>query len=127
LRHALHSGEVSPDWAQRIDDTLSRGGSKRCEGLLQRYWPLWQARLGKEQAASLRELAAAADAIAPLEALSPEGVAGLMQGLQEFAPQEGMVWTLAMEAQAIDHLLAQIQVPQDLPAGKRPFAQAWFC
>ncbi|ABE64920.1 conserved hypothetical protein (plasmid) [Nitrobacter hamburgensis X14] len=127
LRNALHSGEVLPDWAQRIDDTLSRGGSKRCEALLQRYWPLWQARQGQDQAAALRELAAAADATAALEVLSPEDIAGLIQGLQEFARQEGMVWTLAMEAQAIDQLLAQVQVPQDLAAGKRPFAQAWFC
>ena len=127
LRNALHSGEVLPDWAQRIDDTLSRGGGKRCEALLQRYWPLWQARQGQEQAAALRELAAAADAIPALETLSAEDIAGLIEGLQEFAQQEGMVWTLAMEAQAIDHLLAQVQVPQDLPSGKRPFAQAWFC
>jgi uncharacterized protein YbcC (UPF0753/DUF2309 family) len=127
LRNALHSGEVLPDWAQRIDDTLSRGGSKRCESLLQRYWPLWQARLGQEQAAALRELAAAAEAVPALEALSAEDIAGLIEGLQEFARQEGVVWTLAMEARAIDHLLAQVQVPQDLPAGKRPFAQALFC
>jgi uncharacterized protein YbcC (UPF0753/DUF2309 family) len=127
LRNALHSGEVLPDWAQRIDDTLSRGGGKRCESLLQRYWPLWQAQRGQEQATTLRELAAAADATAALDALTPEDVGGLLQGLREFAPQEGMVWTLAMEAESIDRLLAQVQVPEDLPSGKRPFAQAWFC
>ncbi|CUA93935.1 DUF2309 domain-containing protein [Thiomonas bhubaneswarensis] len=127
LREALHTGQVLPGWAQRIDDVLSRGDCARCDDLLKQYWPLWQAQLGREQAGELRELAASADAIAALDALSPEGVAGLLQGLQEFVPQEGMVWTLAMEAQAIDHLLANVQVPQDLPAGKRPFAQAMFC
>lgn len=127
LRYALHSGEVLPDWAQRIDDTLSRGNGARCHDLLQRYWPLWQARLGQQQAAALRELAAAANATAALDALAPEDVEGLLQGLRDFAPQEGMVWTLAMEGQAIDKLLTQVQAPQDPPPDKIPFAQAWFC
>ncbi|OPH81273.1 putative inorganic carbon transporter subunit DabA, partial [Nitrobacter vulgaris] len=127
LRYALHSGEVLPDWAQRIDDTLSRGNGTRCHDLLQRYWPLWHTQLGQEQAAALHELATAANATAALDALTPEDVAGLLQGLREFAPQEGMVWTLAMEAQSIDQLLTQVQVPQEPPSDKRPFAQAWFC
>ena len=127
LREALHSGAVLPDWAQRIDDTLARGHCARCDDLLQRYWPLWQRKLAQEQVDALRALAVAAKATFALEALDPSGVQGLLQGLQEFGEQEGMVWTLAMEAQSIDHLLARVQVPQDLPAGKRPFAQAWFC
>jgi uncharacterized protein YbcC (UPF0753/DUF2309 family) len=127
LRYALHSGEVLPDWAQRIDDTLSRGNGTRCHDLLQRYWPLWHTQLGQEQAAALRELATAANATAALDALTPEDVAGLLQGLREFAQQEGMVWTLAMEAQSIDRLLTQVQAPQDSPSDKAPFAQAWFC
>jgi uncharacterized protein YbcC (UPF0753/DUF2309 family) len=127
LREAFHSGQVLPGWAQRIDDALSRGNCARCDELLQSYWPLWQAQLGQEQAAELRALAAAANAPAALDALTPDDVAGLLQGLQEFTHQEGMVWTLGMEAQSIDHLLTQVQVPQDLPEGKRPFAQAWFC
>ncbi|MBN2691879.1 MAG: DUF2309 domain-containing protein [Burkholderiaceae bacterium] len=127
LREAFHSGQVLPGWAQRIDDALSRGNCARCDELLQSYWPLWQAQLGQEQAAELRALAAAANAPAALDALTPDDVAGLLQGLQEFTQQEGMVWTLGMEAQSIDHLLTQVQVPHDLPEGKRPFAQAWFC
>ncbi|HKU78275.1 MAG TPA: putative inorganic carbon transporter subunit DabA, partial [Rhodanobacteraceae bacterium] len=127
LRYALHSGEVLPDWAQRIDDTLSRGNGTRCHDLLQRYWPLWHTQLGQEQAAALHELATAANATAALDALTPEDVAGLLQGLREFAQQEGMVWTLAMEAQSIDKLLTQVQAPQDSPSDKAPFAQAWFC
>jgi len=127
LRLALHSGEVLPAWAHRIDDALARGGCARCEALLQDYAP--QARLARAraQAVALRELAEAAGASAALDQLDAAGVAQLLQGLQAFADQEGMVWTLAMEAQAIDHLLANIRVPQDLPAGKRPFAQAMFC
>ena len=127
LREALHSGAVLPDWAQRIDDTLARGTCARCDAQLQSYWPLWRAQQARLQAAALRELAVAAGAEAAVQALSAPQLGELLKGLQEFAPQEGMVWTLAMEAHAIDHLLANVQVPHDLPEGKRPFAQAMFC
>jgi len=127
LREALHGGQVLPAWAQRIDDTLARGNCARCEALLRDYWPHWRQQQAQLQAGELQQLAAVAGAQEPLQALDASGVRGLLQGLQAFAPQEGMVWTLAMEMQAIDHLLASVQVPHDLPAGKRPFAQAMFC
>lgn len=127
LRQALHSGDVLPAWAHRIDDALARGDCVRCESLLREYAPQARKVRAQAQVMALRDLANAAGASAALEQIDASGVAQLMQGLQAFAEQEGMVWTLAMEAQSIDHLLASIQVPQDLPAGKRPFAQAMFC
>ncbi|MGC9162214.1 MAG: DUF2309 domain-containing protein [Thiomonas sp.] len=127
LRLELFSGEVLPDWAHRIDDALARGNHARCDALLRDYAPQARLQRARAQAAALRTLAQTAGAKAVLETIDAAGLAGLMQGLQTFAEQEGMVWTLGMEAQAIDHLLANIQVPQDLPADKRPFAQAMFC
>lgn len=127
LRLELHSGEVLPDWAHRIDDALARGNRARCDALLRDYAPQARLQRAQAQAAALRTLAQVAGAEAVLETIDTAGLAGLMQGLQTFAEQEGMVWTLGMEAQAIDRLLANIQVPQDLPASKRPFAQAMFC
>jgi uncharacterized protein YbcC (UPF0753/DUF2309 family) len=127
LRLALHRGTVLPDWAHRIDDALARARDGRCDALLQQYAPHERLARAQSQAAALRALAQAAGAAQVLPQLDAAAVEQLLHGLQAFAAQEGMVWTLAMEAHAIDRLLAQVQVPQDLPAGKRPFAQAMFC
>ena len=133
LRHALYSGEVLADWAHRVEDAVARGDA-RCDALLGAYWPLWRAERARAQADALRELAraaargqdgeAAARALAELDA---DAVDSLLQGLREFSAAEGLLWTQAMEAQAISRLLSGLQVPRDPAPGKRPFAQALFC
>ena len=127
LRNALHTGEVDAGWAHTIDDALERGRDDEIERTLARYWPRHRKALASEQVRLLRELATAAGAESALMKLDVRGVANFLDGLRHFASAEGMVWTQAMEMQAMDRLLSSVQVPQDLPASKRPFAQVLFC
>ncbi|MDE2119920.1 MAG: DUF2309 family protein, partial [Betaproteobacteria bacterium] len=130
LRDALHSGDVLPAWAHRIEDAVARDDDARCQTLLEQYWPAWRAERAAAQAGELRELAVAAGgatAVQALAGLQVPQVEALLQGLREFSAREGLLWTEAMESQATSRLLAGLRVPDEAGAGKRPFAQALFC
>ncbi|RRQ21181.1 DUF2309 domain-containing protein [Thiohalobacter thiocyanaticus] len=127
LRHELYTGRVLPDQAQRVEETLALGGARRIEGVFNDYVHRQREREAERQAGRLRELAALAGETQALERLDSEQLAGLLESLREFERREGMLWLQAMEARAMQRLLAGLRLEPPPPRDKRPFAQALFC
>jgi len=128
LRHALYSEGPLPGFAQRVDDALARGGDDGIDALAEAYALRSRQVRAETQAQRLREIASRAGTpVSHLAELSSEMLEGLLQGLQRFEQCEGAIWLRAMEAQAIERFVREMRPPADLPAGKRPFAQALFC
>ncbi|MDZ7803178.1 DUF2309 domain-containing protein [Thiohalophilus sp.] len=127
LRHELHSGAILPAYAQRVEQTLARGRASAIEKCFDDYVRAKRRHDAEDQAARLRQLAARSDASASLEALTPGQLAELMQVLQQFESEEGMLWLRAMEAHAMEDILRDVNLTPPAPRDKRPFAQALFC
>ncbi|MDR9437388.1 MAG: DUF2309 domain-containing protein [Thiohalophilus sp.] len=127
LRHELHSGAILPAYAQRVEQTLARGRAHAIEQCFDDYVRAKRRHDAEDQADRLRKLAAQTDASAALETLTPGQLAELMQVLQKFEGEEGMLWLRAMEAHAMDAVLREVNLTPPAPRDKRPFAQALFC
>ncbi|TDY01119.1 DUF2309 domain-containing protein [Thiohalophilus thiocyanatoxydans] len=127
LRHELHSGAILPAYAQRVEQTLARGRAKAIEQCFDDYVRARRRHDAEDQAAHLCQLATRADANAALEVLTSDQLATLMPVLQQFEDAEGMLWLRAMEAQAMQTVLRDINLTPPVPRDKRPFAQALFC
>jgi uncharacterized protein YbcC (UPF0753/DUF2309 family) len=126
LRRAFHDRSLLPGWAQRIDDTLERGQPAKIAALSVDYSLQARRERAAHQADILRALAQRAG-VATLEHLAVADVAALLDGMARFDAREGEPWLRALEAHAIARLVQALATPADLPAGKRPFAQALFC
>lgn len=127
LRHELHSGAILPAYARRVEQTLARGRARAIEQCFDDYVRAKRRQNATDQATRLRRLATMADASAALEALPPDQLTELMQALQQFEAEEGMLWLRAMEAQAMQGVLRDVNLTPPAPRDKRPFAQALFC
>lgn len=127
LRHELHSGAVLPAYAQRVEQTLARARPRAVEKLFAEYAQAKRRHEAEAQALRLRRLAETAGASAALESLSRRQLAELLRTLQHAEAEEGMIWLQAMEAQAMDALLQQVNLAPPPARDKRPFAQALFC
>jgi uncharacterized protein YbcC (UPF0753/DUF2309 family) len=128
LRYALYSEGPLPGFAQRLEDALERNDAARLSALAEAYRHRLRQVRATAQAQRLREIAAAAGMpAARLAALKLDELEALLQGLRRFEQREGAIWLRAMERQAIERFLRDMRPPEDLPPGKRPFAQALFC
>jgi len=131
LRREFYARTVMPAWAQRMEQTLLAGDSRRIEQLYHEYHQARWLRDAGRQARSLCELAERAGAGGFMHKLDDAGLSRLVECVQVFEQREGMLWLEAMEATAMQNLLQGVQRPADRPVteaqGKRPFAQALFC
>lgn len=127
LQHELHSGKVLPAYAQQVEMALLQRRDKVIDQVFGPYLDAKCAHEAKHQAARLAALAAEAGDSDALHALSGEQLGQLLDTLREFERGEGMVWLRAMEAKAINELVAGLNYVPPVERDKRPFAQAMFC
>jgi hypothetical protein len=127
LRHELHSGAILPAHALRVEKALARGKAARIERVFTDYVRTKRDTEARRQAERLRGLAEQAGDAGALEQLPGEALGHLLTTLEEFERTEGMLWLRAMEAQAANRLLGEVDLTPPAPRDKRPFAQALFC
>ncbi|KPV39251.1 hypothetical protein AN478_13370 [Thiohalorhabdus denitrificans] len=127
LRHELHSGAILPAQAAGVEKALARGKPDRIERIYADYVRAKRDQEAHRQAERLQALATRAGEAPALDQLSGEALERLLDTLHAFERHEGMLWLRAMEAQATDRLLRDLNPTPPAPREKRPFAQALFC
>ncbi|MDJ0832479.1 MAG: DUF2309 domain-containing protein [Gammaproteobacteria bacterium] len=127
LRHELHSAEVYPPLAQRVEATIAQDNQASIASLCAEYLRRKSADAAVQCAGRLRKLAQYADDGNTLPDLSVDQLDQLLKLLRNFEQREGQLWLQAMEQQSMDQLLADINLELEPPREKRPFAQALFC
>ncbi len=128
LRLALQGGSKGLERMVRdLEQVLQRGRQDRIERLFFEY----RARKGRleaqRQADKLLSLAELMDDRRSLLRLSHAELQQLLDLLQAFHRQEGLLWLKAMEARATDRLFDGLSLRPPAPREKRPFAKALFC
>ena len=127
LRHELHSGLVLPAMAHKVEQALLRGKDAVIRQVYEEYLARKTRDEAQTQANRLLALAEAADAGETLLRLSEQQLGQLLETIEAFEQQEGMIWLRAMEAQAMSRLLPGLDTSAAPVREKRPFAQALFC
>ncbi len=127
LRHELHTGQVLPAMAHKVDQALLRGQDALIHEVYDEYLvgkTRDEAQAQVRRLVALAEVAGAKDALLQLDA---QQLDQLLDTIAAFEHQEGMVWLEAMEAQAMTRLLRDLDTSPIPAREKRPFAQALFC
>lgn len=127
LQLELNSQDGLIAMARDIEQTLQRGKADKIEQLFHEYRSRKLALEARRQADGLIRLAECVDDKASLLQLSREQLAQLLELLQAFHRQEGLLWLKAMEAKATDRLFDGLSLLPPPPSEKRPFAEALFC
>ena len=127
LRAELHGDDVLPKMAYEVDLALEQGSQGHIDRLLDRYIPEKRRYEARRQADRLCAVAARTHSGQALAALSPDQLGALLEALQAFERQEGMVWLEAMESHAMQALARGLNPRPAPPWEKRPFVQALFC
>ena len=127
LRLQYHSGNVLPELAHRIHDTILRGDTPDIRRLFDRYTRLLRADEAQRSAGALKTWGDAAGITPALQNLDEPAFAKLLTALRAFEAGEGMIWLRAMESHAIGQFGRGIDTVSPKPREKRPFAQALFC
>ncbi len=125
LEHHREHGLIA--MARVIEQALQRGRRQEIERLCCTY----RARKGlaeaRSQADRLIALADRVGARAGLLGMSPVDLSQLLDLLQTFSREEGMLWLKSMEAKAAGRLFDGLSLAPPPPREKRPFAEALFC
>lgn len=127
LRWELNAGRVLPAFAQRVDAAIARGNDAATRTLFAEYLDAKRGDQARRQLAGLRALADQAGQRERFERFDAAQLGALMTALADFERGEGMVWLRAMEAKAMDTLLAGLSLAPPVARAKRPFVQAAFC
>jgi uncharacterized protein YbcC (UPF0753/DUF2309 family) len=127
LRHGLHTGQVLPEMAYRVEQALLRGKASLTQQVFDDYLHRKLLDEANAQGNRLIALAEAAEAREDLLRLSEPALGQLLETIAAFERQEGMIWLRALEAHAIARLLNSLDTSSPLVRKKRPFAQALFC
>jgi uncharacterized protein YbcC (UPF0753/DUF2309 family) len=127
LRQAFYGRSVLPAWAQRVETTLLSGDRGRIDALGLDYISEARKRDAVVVAGALRDLATRAGQGEVLARIDDDTLARLLDSIKRFETHEGMLWLEALEATAVERLLAGIRKPAPAVEDKRPFAQALFC
>jgi len=128
LRYELHSGGILPALAQRVEQALAIGNSKRIKKTFDDYIVKKRAHEASQQSIRLCRLATEADcSLNILKGLSENDLAGLIDTFAGFEKQEGYTWLRALEAHAMSQLLNGVSLKPEPAREKRPFVQAMFC
>ena len=127
LRYELFGKTVIPGMAKRVEQTLARGKASQIEKVFNQYIAFKREHEAKAQANRLTIIANRVNQLDALQSLSADDFSNLLESLRMFEYCEGMFWLRAMEAKAINSLIAGINISQPEPRDKRPFVQAMFC
>jgi len=128
LRYELNSGSVLPVFAQRVEQVIAIGNTKRIDKLFDQYIAHKRVHEANQQSMRLRQLAIEAEcSIDTLKNLSVDELGELIKTFGEFEKQEGYTWLRAMEAHAMSKLLKSVSLEPEPTREKRPFVQAMFC
>ncbi len=127
LRQGLHTRQVLPEMAYRVEQALLRGKDSLTQQVFRDYLRHKLVDEANEQGNRLITLAEAADTRNALLRLSAAELGQLLETIAAFERQEGMVWLRALEARAITRLLNGLDTSSSPVRKKRPFAQALFC
>ena len=127
LSHELHSGQVLPNMAHKVEMALSMGTDSSISRVFTDYTAVKREHEATQQACRLSELAASQNATEALNALSTEELSSVLNVLRQFEKNEGMFWLRGMEEQAITRLNADIKLSPPVQREKRPFVQIMFC
>lgn len=127
LRQGLHTGQVLPEMAYRVEQALLRGKDSLTQQVFSHYLHRKLLDEANAQGNRLVALAEAAETRNALLRLSEPALGHLLETIAAFEQQEGMVWLRALEAHAITRLLNGLDTSSPLVRKKRPFAQALFC
>lgn len=127
LRYELHGKRILPAMAKRVEQTLARGNASQIDKTFNEYVAYKRQHEARTQADRLQMLAESINQLDALRSLSADEFSDLLGSLLMFEFSEGMFWLRAMEAHAIKHLLAGVNITPPEPRDKRPFVQALFC
>ncbi len=127
LRYELHGKRIVPAMAKRVEQTLARGNDPQIEKVFNEYVEFKRQHEARTQADRLYTLATRVNQMDALRSLTADEFSDLLDSLRMFEFCEGMFWLRAMEARAIKHLLAGVNLAPPEPRDKRPFVQAMFC
>ena len=127
LRYELFGRTILPAMAKRVEQALARGKTSHIERVFREYIAFKRDHEATTQADRLVKLASKVNQLEVLQSLSSDEFDRLVEDLRMFELCEGMFWLRAMEARAIDSLLAGINVTPPVVREKRPFVQAMFC
>jgi uncharacterized protein YbcC (UPF0753/DUF2309 family) len=127
LRYELFGKQIMPAMAKRVEQTLARANASRIEKVFHEYIEFKRQHEARTQADRLHSLATRVNQDEALRSLSADEFSDLLDSLQIFEHCEGMAWLRAMEAQAINTLLAGVNPTPPEPRKKRPFVQSMFC
>ena len=127
LSHEMHSGQVLPVMAHKVEMALSTQSEKKIAQVFGEYTQVKRQHEATRQAERLRQLAQQAGNKEALRTLSGEDLSMLLESLREFEKQEGMCWLRGMEECAIRRLTDDIKLAPPIKREKRPFVQSLFC
>lgn len=127
LRYEFFSGRVLPKWASRIEKVIAAGDQLKIAETCQAYWVAKQQYQAQFVADELQNLASLSGSQARLLELQPEQLDQLLRATAELEQREGIIWLRGLEAQAMQELVASINLSDSSPRDKRPFTQALFC
>lgn len=127
LRYELFGKTILPAMAKRVEQALARGKASQIEKVFYQYIDFKRQHEANTQADRLSTLAKQVNQLDALQALSADDFNYLWDSLRMFELCEGMFWLRGMEAQAINKLLAGVNLAPAEPRDKRPFVQAMFC
>ena len=127
LRFEFYSGNVVPQLAAKVEDAILRGKQSIISRVFTTYVERKRADEAMLSAQRLHDWGTQASDTFCLTSLSVEAVESLLSTVEAFEQAEGMLWLRAMEAQAMQVLLRDVDVTPPKPRDKRPFAQALFC
>lgn len=127
LRYEFYSGDVVPQLAAKVEDAILRGKQPVISRVFTTYFERKRADEAMSSALRLQDLTTQASTTFSLTSLSVEVLDSLLSTIEAFERTEGMLWLRAMEAQAMQVLLREIDLTPPTPRDKRPFVQALFC
>lgn len=127
LRYELFGKTILPAMAKRVEQALARGKASQIEKVFYEYIQFKRQHEANTQADRLNTLANRVNQLDALQALSADDFSHLLDSLRMFEFCEGMFWLRAMEASAINKLLAGVNLAPPESRDKRPFVQAMFC
>lgn len=127
LQYEFHSRNVLPQLAHQVDHAISKKSTPLTEKTFADYIVQKRVAVAEQQLEQLQALATRVDALEAFNQLSATDLQQLIDSLQQFEKQEGMVWLRSMEEFAIGQLTDGIQISPPAERDKRPFVQALFC
>jgi uncharacterized protein YbcC (UPF0753/DUF2309 family) len=127
LRYELYSGSLVPSLSQRVEETFLIGNKQIASEMREDYLAKKIRRNAVNTANSLTQLSELTGNSAELKALDVEQLQQLYKAIKDLEDQEGLIWLNALESNATQTLLNNLDYKEQPAREKRPFVQALFC